>query len=147
MPSDRAYNPLAYHRGTVWPHDTSIAAWGLARYGFWEESHALVRAVHRCPLVRLVAAQVFAGFSQRETPFPIAYPTAARPQAWAAGAPVLGLQLLLGLRPDPSSGGSSRTRHGLPRLGRRDRPPGRAGFGRTWDGSVQPGGAVSVAPS
>ena len=38
--------------------------------------------------------------SRAETPFPIAYPTAARPQAWAAGAPVLLLQLLLGLEPD-----------------------------------------------
>jgi glycogen debranching enzyme len=43
---------------------------------------------------------VFAGFSRSATPFPIAYPTAARPQAWAAGAPVLLVQLLLGLRPD-----------------------------------------------
>jgi glycogen debranching enzyme len=44
--------------------------------------------------------EVFAGFSRGETPFPIAYPTAARPQAWAAGAPVLLLQLLLGIQPD-----------------------------------------------
>jgi glycogen debranching enzyme len=46
--------------------------------------------------------EVFAGFSRTATPFPIAYPTAARPQAWAAGTPVLLLQLLLGLRPDPA---------------------------------------------
>ena len=43
--------------------------------------------------------EVFAGLPRAETPFPIAYPTAARPQAWAAGAPVLLLQILLGLRP------------------------------------------------
>jgi len=47
--------------------------------------------------------EVFAGFSRTATPFPIAYPTAARPQAWAAGTPVLLLQLLLGLRPDPAA--------------------------------------------
>jgi glycogen debranching enzyme len=47
--------------------------------------------------------EVFAGFSRAMTPFPIAYPTAARPQAWAAGTPVLLLQLLLGLRPDPAA--------------------------------------------
>ena len=46
--------------------------------------------------------EVFAGFSRTATPFPIAYPSAARPQAWAAGTPVLLLQLLLGLRPDPA---------------------------------------------
>jgi glycogen debranching enzyme len=44
---------------------------------------------------------VFAGLRREETSFPIAYPTAARPQAWAAGAPVLLLQTLLGLKPDP----------------------------------------------
>ena len=46
---------------------------------------------------------MFAGFAREETAFPIAYPTAARPQAWAAGAPVLCLTLLLGLRPDPAT--------------------------------------------
>jgi len=98
---DRGYNPLSYHNGTVWPHDTSLAAWGLARYDHWEETRLIVRTL-------LTAAghfnwslpEVFAGFPRSETPFPIAYPTAARPQAWAAGAPVLCLQLLLGLRPD-----------------------------------------------
>jgi glycogen debranching enzyme len=44
--------------------------------------------------------EVFAGLPRAETPFPIAYPTAARPQAWAAGTPVLLLQHLLGLQPD-----------------------------------------------
>ena len=44
--------------------------------------------------------EVFAGLPRGATPFPIAYPTAARPQAWAAGTPVLLLQVLLGLRPD-----------------------------------------------
>src|SRR4029078_2546327 len=46
--------------------------------------------------------EVFAGFSRTATPFPIAYPTAARPQAWAARTPVLLLQLLTGPRPDPA---------------------------------------------
>jgi glycogen debranching enzyme len=43
---------------------------------------------------------VFAGFARAETPFPIAYPTAARPQAWAAGTPILLLRVLLGIEPD-----------------------------------------------
>jgi glycogen debranching enzyme len=98
---DRAYNPLAYHNGTVWPHDNSLCAWGLARYGRWPEAHRIVRQM-------LTAArhfdyqlpEVFAGMPRTETRFPIAYPTAARPQAWAAGTPVLLLQLLLGLEPD-----------------------------------------------
>jgi glycogen debranching enzyme len=98
---DRGYNPLAYHNGTVWPHDNSLIAWGLARYGRWPEAHRMIRQM-------LTAArhfdyqlpEVFAGMPRTETRFPIAYPTAARPQAWAAGTPVLLLQLLLGLKPD-----------------------------------------------
>jgi glycogen debranching enzyme len=98
---DAGFNPLAYHNGTVWPHDNSLIAWGLARYGRWAEAQRIVRRLlnassyfdHQLP-------EVFAGFTRTETPFPIPYPTAARPQAWAAGAPVLLLQLLLGLQPD-----------------------------------------------
>jgi glycogen debranching enzyme len=99
--ADAAYSPLSYHNGTVWPHDTSIAAWGLARYGRWEEAQRIVRTLFTAAEhFDWSLPEVFAGFSRSETPFPIAYPTAARPQAWAAGAPVLLLQLLLGLRPD-----------------------------------------------
>jgi glycogen debranching enzyme len=98
---DKAYNPLAYHNGTVWPHDNSLIAWGLARYARWPEAHRIVRQMltagrhfdYQLP-------EVFAGMPRTETRFPIAYPTAARPQAWAAGTPVLLLQLLLGLHPD-----------------------------------------------
>jgi glycogen debranching enzyme len=101
---DAAFNPLSYHNGTVWPHDNSLIAWGLARYERWPETQRIARRMltaaghfgHQLP-------EVFAGFSRTATPFPIAYPTAARPQAWAAGTPVLLLQLLLGLRPDPAA--------------------------------------------
>jgi glycogen debranching enzyme len=99
--ADAAFNPLSYHNGTVWPHDNSLIAWGLARYSRWPEAQRIIRSM-------LSAAghfdyqlpEVFAGLPRAETPFPIAYPTAARPQAWAAGTPVLLLQILLGLRPD-----------------------------------------------
>jgi glycogen debranching enzyme len=99
--ADAGYNPLSYHDGTVWPHDNSLIAWGLARYARWSEAHRIIRTMlaaaghfdHQLP-------EVFAGIPRSETSFPIAYPTAARPQAWAAGTPVLLLQLLLGLQPD-----------------------------------------------
>ena len=144
--SDRAYNPLAYHRGTVWPHDTSLAAWGLARYGFWEESRRLLRAL-------FTAAQwfdwslpeVFAGHSRQATPFPIAYPTAARPQAWAAGAPVLCLQLLLGLRPDRETAALvSDAPDGFPAWAGEIEVDGIRALGRSWRASVAPGGPVTV---
>ena len=102
---EQAFNPLSYHNGTVWPHDTSLIAWGLARSGFADEARTVAEGLlaasgyfeHSLP-------EVFAGFSRAETAFPVAYPTSARPQAWAAGAPVLCLRLLLGLEPDSSIG-------------------------------------------
>jgi glycogen debranching enzyme len=101
---DRAYNPLSYHDGTVWPHDNSLIAWGLVRYERWPEAHRIARRMlNAAGHFANQLPEVFAGFSRAATPFPIAYPTAARPQAWAAGTPVLLLRLLLGLRPDPAA--------------------------------------------
>jgi glycogen debranching enzyme len=135
------YNPLSYHNGSVWPHDNSLVAWGLVRYERWDEARRIVRSM-------LAAAEhfhyqlpeVFAGLPRSETPFPIAYPTAARPQAWAAGTPVLLLQLLLGLRPD-------RRRHALVTEAPGDLPSwagdmrlsGIRAFDRTWNGRVADG--------
>jgi glycogen debranching enzyme len=99
--ADAGFNPLAYHNGTVWPHDNSLIAWGLARYGRWADAQRIVRRLlHASSYFDHQLPEVFAGFTRTETPFPIPYPTAARPQAWAAGTPVLLLQLLLGLEPD-----------------------------------------------
>jgi glycogen debranching enzyme len=98
---DAGYNPLSYHNGTVWPHDNSLIAWGLARSGHWPEAQKIAqRMMEASHYFDSQLPEVFAGLPRAETPFPIAYPTAARPQAWAAGAPVLLLQLLLGLQPD-----------------------------------------------
>jgi glycogen debranching enzyme len=99
--ADAGFNPLSYHNGTVWPHDNSLIAWGLARYSRWPEAHRIIRRLlNAAGHFDYQLPEVFAGLPRAETPFPIAYPTAARPQAWAAGAPVLLLQILLGLRPD-----------------------------------------------
>jgi glycogen debranching enzyme len=99
--SCRAFSPVSYHNGTVWPHDTMIAAWGLALTDHWDEArqviHAILQAASRFDWS---LPEVFAGFDRATTPFPIAYPTATRPQAWAAASALLGLQLLLGLRPE-----------------------------------------------
>ena len=98
---DRAYSPLAYHNGTVWPHDNSLIAWGLMRYERWSEAYRIVpRMLEASAFFDFELPEVFAGLPRTQTPFPIAYPTAARPQAWAAGTPVLLLQVLLGLQPD-----------------------------------------------
>ena len=39
---DGGYNPIGYHQGTVWPHDNSIIAAGLRRYGYNEEAARLL---------------------------------------------------------------------------------------------------------
>jgi glycogen debranching enzyme len=104
---DAGYNPLSYHNGTVWPHDNSIVALGLARYGRWPEAQRIIqRMITASARFGYQLPEVFAGMGRSETPFPVAYPTAARPQAWAAGTPVLLLQVLLGLQPN-------RERHAL----------------------------------
>jgi glycogen debranching enzyme len=99
--ADRAYNPLSYHNGSVWPHDNSLITWGLGRHGRWAEAQRIVRRLFSVSRhFQYQLPEVFAGLGRSETPFPIDYPTAARPQAWAAAAPVLLLRVLLGLEPD-----------------------------------------------
>jgi len=94
------YNPIEYHNGTVWPHDCSIIAAGLARYGFRKEAADIVAGIFESSLAfQYRLPEVFAGYERTKTRFPVQYPTACLPQAWAAGAPMLGIRTLLGLEP------------------------------------------------
>ncbi|MFF0729918.1 glycogen debranching N-terminal domain-containing protein [Streptomyces sp. NPDC004134] len=95
------YNPLGYHIGSVWPHDTAIAVHGLARAGFPEPAAALATGLLRAAGdfdARL--PELFAGYGADSGSRPVPYPAACRPQAWAAASAVLVLQSLLGLTPD-----------------------------------------------
>jgi glycogen debranching enzyme len=143
--ADAAYNPLSYHNGSVWPHDNSLCAWGLAKYGRWAEAQ---RIIHRLLGVakhfEYQLPEVFSGLPRAETPFPIAYPTSARPQAWAAGAPVLLLQVLLGLQPDSRRHVlASAAPEALPSWIGDIRLSGVHAFGRLWDVRLA-GGHVSI---
>ena len=97
---EAGYNPLGYHTGTVWPHENSLIVAGLARYGHREQAVTFAAAMlsaaphfeHRLP-------EVFAGYPAAVTSVPVAYPTASRPQAWAAGTPLQLLTTLLDLQP------------------------------------------------
>ncbi len=96
---DAGYNPIGYHCGTVWPHDNSIIAAGLSRYGFHDEANRIALALldaARFSGFRLPEA--FSGYPRDFGSFPVPYPTACSPQAWATGAPVLCLRAMLGLR-------------------------------------------------
>ncbi|MFO7571122.1 MAG: glycogen debranching N-terminal domain-containing protein [Gaiellaceae bacterium] len=145
MASDEAaYNPISYHNGTVWPHDSALAAWGLARHGH----HGAARRVSRA-LIEAAGhfdwslPEVFAGYARDEAPFPIAYPTAARPQAWAAGTPILLVRVLLGVEPDRARQRLVTTiGDELPSWLDGLRVEGVRAFGRSWVVSVERGEVV-----
>ncbi|GIH18011.1 amylo-alpha-1,6-glucosidase [Rugosimonospora africana] len=95
---DDGYNPIEYHNGTVWPHDNSIIAEGMRRYGFKDEASKVIHALLEAGRdFEFLLPEVFAGHPRSETGTPVEYPTACRPQAWAAGAPLLGLRTVLGM--------------------------------------------------
>jgi glycogen debranching enzyme len=142
MASDEAaYSPLSYHNGTVWPHDSALAAWGLARHGHVEAARRVARAlIEAAGHFQWSLPEVFAGFARTETPFPIAYPTAARPQAWAAGTPILLVRVLLGLEPDRARQRLVTTvEDELPSWLDGLRLEGVRAFGRTWTAAVERG--------
>ncbi len=93
------FNPIGYHTGTVWPHDTSLIAAGFKRYGFHDASNRLagqmLEAAQRFPDYRL--PELFCGFDRTDAMTPVPYPVACSPQAWAAGASFLFLETMLGL--------------------------------------------------
>jgi glycogen debranching enzyme len=96
-----AYDPVSYHNGSVWPHDTALIVTGLVRYGFLAEAQRVATALldaadafgGRLP-------ELFCGFDRSEYPEPVPYPTSCSPQAWASAAPVQLLRALLRLEPD-----------------------------------------------
>jgi glycogen debranching enzyme len=99
------YNPLSYHCGSVWPHDTAIAVAGLARYGCDDEAQRLSRALLDASVFssgRL--PELFGGFDRSDVGVPVPYPASCSPQAWAAASPLLIVRSLIGLVPDAPNG-------------------------------------------
>jgi glycogen debranching enzyme len=97
---DAAYNPIGYHVGTIWPHDNSLIAWGLRRYGYPEEAARIALGIlQTAEFFKGRLPEAFAGYPRGLTGCPVEYPTACSPQAWSTGAPLLLLRSLLGLEP------------------------------------------------
>lgn len=97
--TERRFNPMSYHNGSIWPHDNAITAMGLARYGFKAQAlqiltglfdASIVMDLHRLP-------ELFCGFGRPPGQGPILYPVACSPQAWASGTVFYLLQACLGL--------------------------------------------------
>ena len=98
------YNPISYHNGSVWPHDNSLIALGMARYGCKVEAArifgGMFDACRTIDLRRL--PELFCGFPRRRAEAPTNYPVACSPQAWAPTALPAMLQACLGLSFDPA---------------------------------------------
>lgn len=102
--SERRYNPMSYHNGSVWPHDNALIAMGLASYNQMQAAARILTGLfdvssftdlHRLP-------ELFCGFARRPGKGPTLYPVACSPQSWAAGAVFMLLQAALGLHVDAS---------------------------------------------
>jgi glycogen debranching enzyme len=97
--SEAAYNPISYQSGSVWPHDNSLIANGLARYGHTGHATSVIEgllgALRHASDRRL--PELFTGFSTDQASAPVQYPMACRPQAWATGAIFLMISTMIGL--------------------------------------------------
>ena len=118
--SAAGFNPLSYHCGSVWTHDTAIAVSGLSRAAADGVDGAAETAA--VLIDRLLAAAAGFGYRMPElhsgedfdaaagpggvqlggavTP----YPASCRPQAWSAASGVAVLTAILGLYPDAPTG-------------------------------------------
>jgi glycogen debranching enzyme len=103
--SERAYSPLSYHRGSVWPHDSAICAMGLARYGRTDAAMQLgAGLLATAERFEWRLPELLGGQDESEVPFPVPYPVACSPQAWSAAVPLAVLRLAIGLEPDVPAG-------------------------------------------
>jgi glycogen debranching enzyme len=101
-----SFNPYNYQTGAVWPHDNSLIALGMRRYGFAAEAAAVARDISRAASHFLLnqLPELYGGLQRDPTNFPVQYLGANVPQAWAAGTPFMLLQAMLGLQQDAPRG-------------------------------------------
>lgn len=99
--AEKTFNPLSYHRGSVWPHDNALIAHGMALNGFRSLARQVMSSLFEAALnfrdYRL--PELFCGVQRREQDEPVQYPVSCSPQAWASGSWFLMLSSVLGLRP------------------------------------------------
>jgi len=95
------FNPMSYHNGSVWPHDTSLGVAGMARYGERDAVAMILGEIYAAAShFQMRLPELFCGFDRQTGEGPIAYPVACLPQAWAAGSVFLMLQAALGVTID-----------------------------------------------
>jgi glycogen debranching enzyme len=100
--TEKAYNPLSYHNGSVWPHDNAIIMEGFRNYGYLREMErlavALMEVLETSQDFRL--PELYCGFRKRQNEPPVPYEVACKPQAWAAGSVYQMLRSMLGVSID-----------------------------------------------
>ena len=95
------YNPMSYHNGSVWPHDTAICAAGISLYGGREPVIEILNDVFEAANhFALRLPELYCGFERVPGQGPAPYPVACLPQAWASGSVFMLLQSILGIRID-----------------------------------------------
>jgi glycogen debranching enzyme len=98
---EQVFNPLSYHRGSVWPHDNSLIAHGMSLNEFREPALRVLSTLFQAALefrdYRL--PELFCGVQRRPYDEPVHYPVSCSPQAWASGSIFLILSSVLGIRP------------------------------------------------
>ncbi|WP_184720196.1 amylo-alpha-1,6-glucosidase [Caulobacter sp.] len=99
------FNPISYHNGSVWPHDTALCVMGLSRYGERDGVVKLTSALFEtASRMQMRLPELFCGFPRSPGEPPVAYPVACLPQAWAAGSVFMMLQACLGISIDANRG-------------------------------------------
>ncbi|HEY8846826.1 MAG TPA: hypothetical protein VIM24_09215, partial [Candidatus Limnocylindrales bacterium] len=103
-----AYNPFSYQTGSVWPHDNAMIAGGFRRYGFDAEAARVAKGVFDSAerLVGYRLPELFAGLPRADASFPVQYPGANVPQAWAAGSVLRLVAILAGIHATTDATGS-----------------------------------------
>jgi glycogen debranching enzyme len=96
--ADRGYNPIGFHTGTVWPHDNSLIAHGLARYGYRQEANRIIVAMLKAAkFLQYRLPEPLSGYDRYFGRVPVPSPPTCSPQGWATAAPMLFLRTMLGL--------------------------------------------------
>jgi glycogen debranching enzyme len=95
----RAYNPVSFYNGSVWPFDTAIAANGMKKHGYVQESNRLALGLVEAAVAHEYARlpEMFCGFTRQAINKPVSFPMACSPDAQSAGALFLILQSMLGI--------------------------------------------------
>jgi glycogen debranching enzyme len=103
-----AYNPFAYHTGTVWPHDNAIIAGGFRRYGLAAEAAQVARGILDAAthFVANRLPELWAGLPRDDGAFPVQYLGANVPQAWASASVIRLVAVMLGLHAVTDATGS-----------------------------------------